>query len=480
MTHNIHSWLLSGAVWISLSATAAEPLSLDEALDGFESEPELIEDELESLLDGFDEESEALTAEDAPQGDDEHAASIFGSLRGHWVNGASWGFAHTAPTQNRPDYREISRLSSKLWLELEAPLNRGWKLHADGYLRRDFAYQLQGSPQYPQAVLDRYQQDEELGELWLSGSLHPDLDLKLGRQIVVWGQSDYLRVNDTLNPLDMREPGLGEMETLRRPLGMLRGDYYQGPWSITLLAIPEQRPNLTAPCGGEFSATGPRSEVECAALAMGEQFPEDGSAEMEWGLSAMGRFSGWDLSLYGARINHDIPYQDLSSNQLRYARLNQLGAALSIADGSWLWKGELGWFDGLDYTQRKGLSRLDLLAGGEYRGFDEMALSLELLHRRIGGYQSGLSAAPDYLQQQSWQAALAIQQDLYNDTLHLKGVAVRSGSSFNEGGYSRFSAEYELDDHWSATTGGIWYHTAATPPDWGANDRLFFELRQDF
>ncbi len=470
--------LLVAAV-VAPAVSSAESLSLDTALEGFDEESEQHATEWEVPLDGFDEpEHGAGGAQSVSPLKLEEESSH--TLRGHWLNAASWNIAQNAPVNGRPDYRGLSKLSSKLWLELEQRLDSGGKLHADGFLRHDFVYDIHGRSGYPQAVIDRYQQDVEVGELWISGAISSDFDWKVGRQIVVWGQSDYLRVNDAINPLDMREPGLGEMETLRRPLGMVRGDYYQGPWSVTLLAIPEQRPNLTAPCGSEFSVTGPRTEAECAALAKAEVFPEDGLQEMEWGISAMGRFSGWDLSFYGARLNHDLPYQDSASQTLRYARISQLGSAVNIADGSWLWKGEVAWLDGLDYAAAENRSRLDLLLGGEYRGFDDVTLSLEVLRREIHDYQSVLLAAPDYQQHKSWQTVLAYQQDLNNDTLHLKGVIARSGDSLDEGGYSRFSAQYDLDDHWSISGGGIWYRSGILPPDWGSNDRLFMELRQDF
>ncbi len=452
-----------------------DSLSLEAALGGFD---EAASEEFERELSGFDEaDTIELTPADSTATEVEEPSPY--TIRGHWLNAAAWNLAHTAPTAGRPDYRGLSKLSSKLWLEAERPLDGGWKLHMDGYLRHDLAYDIHSKSDYPQAVLDRYQQDTEIGELWVRGALHPDFDLKVGRQIVVWGQSDYLRVNDTLNPIDLREPGLGEIETLRRPLGMVRGDYYRGPWSITLLAIPEQRPNLTAPCGGEYAITGARTEAECAALAKAEQSPEDGVEQMEWGISAMGRFSGWDLSLYGARINHDQPWLD-GGTTYRYSRVNQLGAAVNIADGGWLWKGEVAWFDGLNYAATEDHSRLDLLVGGEYRGIDDVTLSLEVLRREIGDYRSALIAAPDYQQHKSWQTVLAYQHDLHNDTVHLKGVVSRSGDALDEGGYSRFSAQYDLDDQWSVTGGGIWYQSGLLPPDWGSNDRLFLELRQDF
>lgn len=459
-------------------AAAEEELSLEDALGGFEEESAdlALEDDLplEGVLDGFDDES---SVEEEPSFQSEAVDSV--SWRGHWINALSWNLGHDAPAATAADYRGLSKLSTKLWLETEKDLGDGWKFHGDGYLRHDFSYDLNSEP-YTQAVIDRYRQDAEIGELWVRGSLSPDLDLKLGRQVVIWGQSDYLRVNDLLNPIDLREPGLGEIETLRRPVAMVRADYFRGPWRLTGLLIPENRPNLTAPCGSDYSAPGVISEASCQSLAVPEQFPEDGLEEMEVGFSAMGRFSGWDLSLYAARLNHDTPYKDLSQNQFRYARINQLGAAINIADGSWLWKGELARLGGLEYANTGQKNRWDLLLGAEYQGITDVTLSIETARRQISDYESALSAATDYQDRVNWQTVMAYQHDFWNQTLHLKGVLMRAGESLNEGGYQRLSLQYDLDDEWSVSGGGIWYQSMKYPPDWGDNDRLFAELRRDF
>ncbi len=449
------------------------------------STPLLAEEESLSLDDALElfEPVEEVTTENDPSlpGEGVVAAEVESrrySLRGHWLNGLSWNIGHSAPpsTGDEPDYRGLSRLSSKLWLELELPLQQGWRLHGESYLRHDFAYSLRGERRYSERLLDTYQNDFEVGELWLRGTLGKSLDLKLGRQVVVWGQSDYLRVNDTINPVDLREPGLGEIETLRLPLGMARADYYHGPWQFSALWIPEQRSNLAPPCNSDFSQQGGVEAGACNPLA--EQFPADGFDQAEWGFSALGRFSGWDLSLYRARLNHDTPYLD--DDTLRYARVNQWGAALNVAQGSWLWKGEVSYLDGLEYAAAGNRNRVDLLLGGEYRGVRDVTLTLEAVRRDIGDFIPQLETAPDSLLDPHWSAVLVYQHNFRNDTLQFKGVLARSGARLTAGGYSRVSLQYDINDDWTLSGGGIWYRNSGPLSQWGENDRLFMELRQDF
>ena len=118
--------------------------------------------------------------------------------------------------------------------------------------------------------------------------------------------------------------------------------------------------------------------------------------------------------------------------------------------------------------------------GGEYRGITDTTLSFEVLRRHINSYESSLVDGTDYVDENSWQSVFAYSREMYNETLHLKGVLLRNGSSLDDGGYLRLSAAYDLDDNWSATGGGIWYDAAKYPPNWGDNDRLFIEIRRDF
>ena len=87
---------------------------------------------------------------------------------------------------------------------------------------------------------------------YIQGSLTKSLDVKIGRQIVVWGKSDNIRVTDVLNPLDIREPGLTDIEDLRLPVTMSRLDYYIGDWSLTGIAIHEIRFNKRPEYGSDF------------------------------------------------------------------------------------------------------------------------------------------------------------------------------------------------------------------------------------
>ena len=102
---------------------------------------------------------------------------------------------------------------------------------------------IDGRDNYTDDVLDDYEKELEFDEVYLQGSVTNDMDLKAGRQIVVWGRSDNIRITDVLNPLDLRWPGLVEIEKLRLPVTMTKLDYYIKGWSLSGIALHEVRYN---------------------------------------------------------------------------------------------------------------------------------------------------------------------------------------------------------------------------------------------
>jgi hypothetical protein len=448
---------------------AADEVSLDDVLGGFD-EPSSEKGELEAVLDGF-EEQDAATATLA-----EPVEAKNWNLTGDLTLSTSYNYAHEAPDPGQTDYRGLSRLRSTLGLELDGRISDSWRAHVDGYGFYDLAYAINGRDNYTDEVLDDYQSEIELGEAYLQGSLSQRVDLKLGRQIVVWGKSDNLRVTDVLNPLDLREPGMVDIEDLRLAVAMAKLDYYTSDWNLSTMIIPEVRFSKTPPFGSDFypsPAPPPPEKIPAVALD-----------SIQYAVSANGIFSGWDLSFYAADIYSDQPHLFMGSDGLRlkHARISMLGAATNVALGNWLLKAEAAGFSGLQYSNLPGVEkdRSDILLGMEYSGFDDTTLSLESVRRHVHGFSSAMEQA-GYIEDE-WQTALRYQGEFLHARLKLVAVATLYGPALDEGGFGRFSAAYDLKDALTVTGGLVLYEDGERPPFVGVgdNDRLFAEIKYSF
>ncbi|MFO7592700.1 MAG: DUF1302 family protein [Pseudomonadota bacterium] len=469
----LSSTLLLGLSLLTSSPLIAAEQDLDSVLEGFDEPAESTDNgdtSLDEVLGGFEEgdtetDSGGIIVDRKPW-----------QLGGAFTLASAYNYAHNTPAANETDYRGLSRLRGKLNLELDAELSESWDARLAGYAWYDGAYAINGRDDYTDEVLEEYESEIELSEAWLRGRLNNRTDLKLGRQIVVWGKSDNIRITDVINPLDNREPGMVDIEDLRLPLGMARLDYYVGDWGVTAMAIPEIRFNKNPPFGSEFYPyTTPMPD---------EVIPEDGGDNTEYALAANGIFSGWDLSLYWARLYDDNPHlvRTSSGPRLEHNRLTMTGFATNVAIENWLLKAEAAHFNGLEFDSlpNESLARVDSLLGVEYSGFSETTLTLEVANRHYLDY--GEALLNEGIEEDEWQTALRYQGDFMHARLHLLALVSAFGDRLDEGGFGRYSAAYDLADALTVTGGIVNYESGDKAPfnAIGDSDRVFVDLKYSF
>lgn len=163
-------------------------------------------------------------------------------------------------------------------------------------------------------LMDDVYNDVELRELWWQTTFAENTTLKLGKQQVVWGETDFFQSMDVVHGYDFRwrsflEP---ENEELRKPLWMLnlvhRFDSVDG--TLQALYIPgkmnpaDQRGNSYDVEGGRW-ANNPNKGLTFASASFGADVPynydhkdadmDDGSYGLRWkGMAAEWEYSlGW-------------------------------------------------------------------------------------------------------------------------------------------------------------------------------------------
>lgn len=415
------------------------------------------------------------------------------------------------------DYGGLQRLRTRLNLQLDVDLPCDWKGRLAGFGFYDWAYLANGRDNYTKEdVLDQYEWEVDFQEVWVQGSLLDDLDLKVGRQIVNWGRSDSLRVLDVLNPLDNREPGLVDIEDLRRPVTIMKADYYLGSWALSAMAIPELRFDLNPPLGNDFAPVF-SSLGTAEAFVFPEDKPDESFDNTEWAAALTGIFSGWDVSFHFARHWRDLPHLrpvttiipnpppdppdiSMAGTELRHSRLTLVGSGANYTIGSWLVKAEIAWIDGVDYTTSTlvdltpfGLgfvnvptgtvekSRLDFMGGVEYYGFTDTNIALEVVNRHIFGFRDDMRPLFG-TQENLLETALRITRFFMNERLEVTALGIVFGSYAQDGSIVRLESRYDLRDALELI-GGIVFYQKGDPPPFDTikrNDRFFFEIKYSF
>ncbi len=458
---------------------ASSGSELEDALSGFdepgEQQVETLDDELDDTLAGFEDSAEDTAANGA---ESKKFLPLWLTTFGSVSLGTSWNFAHDTPAAGEPDYRGLSMLRTTGALGVDIDMG-AWKGRAGGHAFYDAAWAMNGKDRYSDGFLDRYEDEIEVDELYLAGSLTENIDLKTGRQIVVWGKADNVRVTDVLNPLNNRTPGMVDIKYKRLPVTMSKLDYYFGNWNLSALVIHEIRFDKNPVFNSEFfpGKTIPPAELKPTDFALDTQ---------QYGLALNGIFSGWDLSLYYANI-YDGRTHLVNSNGtlfLQHNRVHMTGMTGNIALGNWLIKGEGAWWQGLKYSNspEKKFDRIDLMAGVEYTGFSETMLSLEVVNRHIPEFEDNLTQSPDYAVRNQTQRAFMLTRDFLNDTVQLKILCSLLGIHGEDGAFERLQVEYDYTDHVTLTGGVILYQSGDQIGfrDIGNSDRLFLELKYSF
>ncbi|MCK5769681.1 DUF1302 family protein [Algiphilus sp.] len=482
------------------------------------------QDDMDDLLGGFEDMDDYTGAADAAGqgGFDDRPWDLGGSLSAE----GSYNLRDHASTTGT-DYDGLSRLRLRGTLGLDVDLGERWRGEVAATGWQDLAYAYRDAD-YTDAVRDAYEKELEVLDAWIAGELGGATDLKIGRQITVWGFADNLRVLDVLNPLDNLEPGRADIEDLRRPTGMVRLDHYAGPWRATLVVTPEHRFSRNPPFGSDFY---PVTDGDGNAVRYREIRPDD-FEDPDYAAALLGRFSGWDLSLNVARFWMDEPFLDASAFErspgasqddfenaavLRHSRVTLAGFGVQVTRGGWLFKHEAALVDGVDVTRTtpleqplplinaipivgalvpdadgralpedtRAVRRYDALLGVEYFGLPDTTFAVEIAGRHLDDFDDDL-ALSGYRELRG-ETALRATRDFLNQRLRviLISVLFNDDGRFWEatgGAVHRINAEYDLGGGLEVVGGVLIYEGGDQRPFnvSADNDRLFGEIKWSF
>ncbi len=351
--------------------------------------------------------------------------------------------------------------------ELQISLPLGLDLTAIGRLRSDAFDRLEpGHPEQDEiAPLSRRTMlgdhvDVELREFYLDATLGRAF-LRLGKQQIVWGKTDGLKVLDVLNPQDFREFVLDDFEDSRIPLWSVNAEVPLGPLVAQLVWIPDRTYQELPEPGATFAFTSPLfvpvPPPGIAAELLEVQRPGRFFADSDVGVRLSAFWKGWDLTANYFYHYYDTPvlFRELSIVEEmpqvvitpRYERSHLVGGTFSNAFGSLTVRGEVGfstdrYFLASDPTDADGVvqtNTLDYGLGFDWFGFDDTFLSVQLFQNWVTA-----DAARLVRDQLDTFVSLLAQRDYRNETLRAEVLAVHSIGGGD--GYVQAQLRYDLRD----------------------------------
>ena len=408
--------------------------------------------------------------------------SIF-SLSGDLAFKTSYGYKNHKV--NGIEYSGINQAQTELYLQLDSKLSDNWKMRLSVDMFYDGIYDIKHNGKYLDDIEDDYRTQLMIDDAYIQGRLSDNIDIKIGRQIVVWGKSDSIRVTDVINPLDNRHLGMTDIEDLRLSVGMIKLDYYYEDWDFSFINIFESRIMKEATARSEFFpvdsifAFAPNPFIDLKT-------PKNSWDDMQFAMAAKGVFSGWDLSFYGAYVLDQKWHINPKTQKREVNKIKMIGSDINIAIGSWLLKSEVAYLSGIKYNSTEDdKNRIDTLIGIEYMGITDTVISLDVVNRHIFDYEecmNNLVLKPDFVEKNDMQTAIRFTRSFMNDSLNYTALLSMFGSSFKNGGFFRTWVDYEVIDDLSVNFGVVDYIGGDKPymESIKNNDRVFADITYSF
>ena len=174
-----------------------------------------------------------------------------------------------------------------------------------------------------------------------------DLSVRIGKQQVVWGESDALRMSDIINPLDLSWWYMyADWEDIRIPLRMLRATY-NIPSKNNLFVegvfnLEDFRANTVAPEGANWAIPGLPQMLQDEMTDQTRDFDPKGLHGCQGGLRFGGVFGGWDVKGFVYRgitqdASYKLDYTRIAAGALiplrfKYQYINTFGATFNYFD----------------------------------------------------------------------------------------------------------------------------------------------------
>jgi len=321
------------------------------------------------------------------------------------------------------DPGDVSKLKTVGWLESKYTISQAASLRVAARGWYDAVFD--ATDRYPANVVRDQKTELMLREALLTLS-HGDLDARLGRQQIVWGEAISTFVTDVVNPKDFREFVLPDFSELRIPIWAVDATYRLAP-NVTLEGVwtPDTLHNKLPKQGAEFQFAGPEFRFRNPVVRLPDGLDEFSLDRSEGGVRLSALRNGWDASLIyydqadktpvllQRRVRQPAPRPDVIVLEPIHPRLHiVVRSEVAVSVGKR--------YETTDPLDRDGLVRrdtIDYLVGVDVPLFWDIDAALQLSQRLLTGSASNLTQ-PGVAGRATTSLALRLTTGFLDNTLN--------------------------------------------------------------
>ncbi len=304
-------------------------------------------------------------------------------------------------------------------------------------------------------ALEEQKQSFELREAYLDYKDN-HWSLRLGRQFVLWGNADGVRITDLISSMDMREFLAQDYDDIRTPVNALRFNIFNDKLNLETVIVPKietfrfaLNPNSA---WFPFKGQGAFAKQGAKFTYLDEQ-PKTKLSNIEVGTRLKASLAGLDCSLSALYTWNKMPifsFGLLPNNSMfvrtNYYRMGVIGADFSKPLGEFVLRGEGAYkFDKAFQTNNRlkqepeRLNSLHYLVGLDWYAPNDWFVSAQFSSERIFNYNTNLQQ-----EKRMSLATLNVSKQLLDNTLKLSNFLyfdLNNSSLFN-----RLALDYALTD----------------------------------
>ena len=288
--------------------------------------------------------------------------------------------------------------------------------------------------------------------------------LRLGRQLVIWGAADGVRITDLVSPMDMTEFIAKDYYDISIPVNAISLFYFNEIMKLELVALPSLQPYILPVGENNPWNMLPKDSPLPLVWNEAQSLPEFKFSNMEYGGRLSFNLPGVDFALAGLYTWNKMPVLVYTPSLTemtvspRYYRMGFVGGDISKPLGQFVLRGEVAGNFSKKFTYRpehfmtphKGFNSINWLVGVDWYAPRDFMLSAQFSSESIFNYES-IIAAP----QHSSLVTLNISKKLIESTLQLSNFTYFDIN--HKGWFSRFAADYALNDHIRLFLGYDWF-----------------------
>ena len=323
------------------------------------------------------------------------------------------------------------------------------------------------------------------------------LDLRIGKQQIIWGKGDGVFITDVVSPKDMSNFILPDFDEIRIGVTAAKADWYVGDFTLEGVWIPVFTPSVLPDSDSIWAVSmdfpaGMTPSIKSAKLPDPTFKNSEGFAK----LSYMG--SSFDVELIGGYMWDDTPVPHVTTFvpgmpptvvvTPEYHRLSMAGGSFSTEILGVVFRGEGAYYDGNYFSIDPDKLQTNLLADGDG------TLQKNYLHYMAGMDYSlfGINLSAQFVQQVILDYDSRLKNDEYESTATFLAAKTFLNETLkvqffgyyginNNDALLRPSVSYSIADGLDVTAGSdIFIGDSGTFGQYDNNDMVYIKIKYSF